>query len=406
MATPDMTASKTSGFIERTWKWIIAILGGIAMGVLGNAVSSKMEPLFAKGRIPSPETFAWLFLGSTIALAAALTVTSRSLTQQKDQLLQKSKVHFVAFISSSSGDGAFYSTILHQLVLATRTTLSDSLLIVPWLPARSFDRRDSLKEFRANPSAAGFSGVFVIPKDPDKERKTIEDLQAELNIPVVLLDVFFDPADGAAPSPLHFVGGNEVEGGKLAGEIARDLVSAESNARVLTLLGRHTKWEMQRVEAFEAYLRENLAPGSLCFVRSEYSLNYSRQEAADYMLRWLNKEALTANRLIRLDIVFACNDEMALGAAESISLVATEPYNYRFVAAPQIVGYDGIDAFVSAMKEKDSLLAGTVDVDIKEQATIAVESMFDLIAKTKSLGSPPHAPHARHWPQMRKVVRR
>jgi ABC-type sugar transport system substrate-binding protein len=375
------------------------------MGVLGNAVSSKVEPIFDKGLMPSPVTVAWLFLGSTIALAFALTVTSQELAKQKEQLLQKSKVHFVAFISASAGDGAFYSTILHQLVLATRTTLTDSLLIVPWLPARSFDRADVLKEFRANPSATEFAGVFVIPKDPDNERQTIEDLQRELNIPVVLLDVFFDPLNGNDFSPLHFVGGNELEGGKLAGEIARDLILVKPEPRVLTLIGRHTKWEMQRVQAFESYLMQNLALVPTCFVRSEYSLNYSRKEAADYMMRWLTKEALTAGRLIKLDIVFACNDEMALGAAEAINAVQSEPYNYKFVMMPQVIGYDGVDTFISAMKEKDSLLAGTVDVDIKAQATIAIETMFDLIAKTRRSGSPPRAAAIRHWPQMRKVVR-
>lgn len=391
--------------IERTWKWTLGIIGSLVLAVLGNALSNRVEPFFADRRIPSAETFAWIFLGSTIAMAIALSVTSRALTQHKERLLQKSKVHFIAFISASSGDGAFYSTILHQLILATRSTLTDCLLIVPWLPAESFDHADALKEFRANPSAAGFSGVFVIPKDPDKERKTLENLQREMNIPVVVLDVFFDPSSKDEPSPLHFVGGNELEGGRLAGEIARDLISAKSKPRVLTLVGRPTKWEMQRVQAFEGYLKEKLKLASSCFVRSEYPLNYSRKKAADYMLAWLTKEALATDRRIKLDIVFACNDDMALGAAEAIRAVKTEPYNYSFAAPPHVIGYDGIDAFIAAMREKGSLLAGTVDVNIREQATIAIETMFDLVAKTKLTGCPPAAAPAGNWPQMRKLVR-
>ncbi|HEX9986342.1 MAG TPA: sugar ABC transporter substrate-binding protein [Thermoanaerobaculia bacterium] len=391
--------------IDRTWKWALGIIGSLVLAVLGNALSYRIEPFFAERRVPSAETFAWIFLGSTIAMATALTVTSRALTRHKERLLQRSNVHFIAFISASSGDGAFYSSILHQLILATRSTLTDCLLIVPWLPAESFDHADALKEFRANPSAAGFSGVFVIPKDPDKERRTLESLQREMKIPVVVLDVFFDPSSKTEPSPLHFVGGNEVEGGRIAGEIARDLISAKSKPRVLTLVGRPTKWEMQRVQAFEGYLKEKMRLASSCFERSEYPLNYSRKKAADYMLSWLTQQALTKDRRIKIDIVFACNDDMALGAAEAIRAVRAEPYNYSFVAPPQVVGYDGIDTFTSAMREKDSILAGTVDVNIREQATIAIETMFDLVAKTKATGCPPAAPAAGNWPQMRKLVR-
>jgi len=391
--------------IARTWKWTLGIIGSLVLAVLGNALSNRVEPFFAERRVPSAETFAWIFLGSTITLATALTVTSRTLTQHKERLLQRSKVHFIAFISASSGDGAFYSAILHQLILATRSTLTDCLLIVPWLPAESFDHADALKEFRANPSAAGFSGVFVIPKDPDKERQTLENLQHQMKIPVVVLDVFFDPSSKTEPSPLHFVGGNELEGGRIAGEIARDLIPPRSKPRVLILVGRPTKWEMQRVQAFEAYLKEKLKLPSSCFTRSEYPLNYSRKNAADYMVRWLTQEALVTDRRIKLDIVFACNDDMALGAAEAIRAVKTAPYNYTFVTAPQVIGYDGIDTFKSAMREKDSMLAGTVDVNIREQATIAIETMFDLVARTKAAGCPPAAPSSVNWPQMKKVVR-
>lgn len=164
-------------------------------------------------------------------------------------------------------------------------------------------------------------------------------------------------------------------GGALAADIILHAVgeSRGPSAVVLIIHGGTAPWERQRATACRERLRQTWQ--SATFIDSP-SFNYSRTAAFGFVVRMLKSRA-GEERVLRLDAVFACNDDMAIGARGAISRLVRE--GYTFENPPQIVGYDGIPEIREYIDSHDSYIAGTVDVRVEEQARAAMLLMHKLL---------------------------
>jgi len=172
-----------------------------------------------------------------------------------------------------------------------------------------------------------------------------------------------------------FVGGDEQTGGSLAAEIVIDAIAGRKVGAptIFIVNGGEAPWEQQRAISFRKRLLTTW-PGA-SFIESP-PINYSRSEAFDLIVKALRQRA-NKDRSIVLDAIFACNDDMAIGARGAISRVARE--GYKFNDPPQIVGYDGISEIREYLDSEDPYIAGTVNVKVEEQAKAAMLLMHKLI---------------------------
>jgi ABC-type sugar transport system substrate-binding protein len=295
----------------------------------------------------------------------------------------------VLFLSPSSGGGGnFYQEHFSHLVKSAARAANPRLNIHITLvcPPKDFanESPECLLDITNN-YPASLAGIFMIPAYPDKEANRNGIIKFKEKFPaLVLLDVYplIDP--GQLPKTINFIGGNENEGGALAASLAkRWLTKCNKNGmcRILILKGRSTLWEMQRVNSFKDSLKEIDSHGNssnICFEESE-DLHYELKRASKEIEARINRGQNPAT----FDLIFACNDEMAIGALEVLqNLVFKKLVTPK--SLPKIIGYDGTPEMKRLIKSNNPLLLGTVDVDIEEQAERAINTMTSLLNDPES----------------------
>jgi ABC-type sugar transport system substrate-binding protein len=221
-------------------------------------------------------------------------------------------------------------------------------------------------------------GIVVIPTSPDQHFDELVGFHEERgDIPLVMADVYFDLSkmDVRTRARLpSFVGGNESIGGKVAAEIVLDaVVSPPRTAVVLVVNGASSPWEQERTTAFRACLATYWP--NVSFIESP-PINYSRSAAYAWASKILPGLA-GPHKSLCVSAVFACNDDMAIGVRSAITHLVRD--GYVFSPIPQIVGYDGIPEMREYIDSKDDFIAGTVDVQIDEQARAIMLLIHKLI---------------------------
>ncbi len=279
-------------------------------------------------------------------------------------------------------DGQFYLQYLSALVRGAAQAGGANLQmhISIYSPAQAFEEGFMPEHALAlvDEYPAQVSGVFMIPALPESEetKRSISEFAARYPA-TVLLDVYPGIAERFDLPP--FVGGNEVEGGKLAAIVVKQYLDEIkcSNPRILILIGRNTVWERQRVDAFREFLcaREN----NIEIVLTE-NLDYRRDKARDLIFKLSrNKHALGTSKAMEfstLAVIYACNDEMAIGALEAVEDIVRRNQN---ASVPKIIGYDGTPEMIRLIGQRNPYILGTVNVDVEEQARRAVGLMSVLI---------------------------
>jgi ABC-type sugar transport system substrate-binding protein len=295
----------------------------------------------------------------------------------------------VLFLSPSAE--AFYVQYYKLLVQEAhkRASAKQQVVVAALWPTDSFRGAEPpemcvelVKKYR------NISGVFLIPKDPEipANRDGIVRFKGEYS--TVMLDVYSgtEPADDMP----HFVGGDEKYGGGKAAELAMEFFrSAGKTPRaILMLRGRQTNWERQRIEHFKIQLEPMLAASGwkdVKFAESPQDLDYSRERAKGFIrgliddpteLKPLFGQQATSIR--QVDLIFACNDEMAIGACEALREFATKT-GLEPRTLPKVIGYDGTQALVDQLTHKNEYILGTVDVSLPDQASLAMDLMCSLL---------------------------
>ena len=283
-------------------------------------------------------------------------------------------VRTLVFISPAMESKPFYADALEKVIIGAAKIRPGIYGTVPRLPSRSFDSAEIWQHFGEVDSGAVYaSGVILIPDDPDGHQEQILSFCRKGSVPLVLFDVDMHRNGQSGPLP-SFVGGNEELGGTLAAELIMEHISRSGvrNPVILVLKGSSTRWESIRPVSFSRKIREAF-PDSV-IIESE-DLQYDRERARKASLRYFEK--MQKDGVVDVDAVFACNDDMGLGARSAILHLEREGVQFRRHLG--IVGYDGVKEMRDYLDNHDRWVIGTIDVKLKEQISRCLEIMQTMI---------------------------
>lgn len=323
--------------------------------------------------------FSWTAAAFILLVLALLVSLLANVLLLMDAGLNRARPKRIAFLAPSSGGQSFYTAMLMGLVQSASLAQGQDYIILPSMPTRSFESMSIWSLFASlEDRQFDIDGIIFIADDPDRHFGEIVGFHEETgDVPLVLVDVYFDLAACDARTRVRlpsFVGGDESAGGRIAAEIIIGaLGTLQSPPVVLVINGGTAAWERQRAHSFRECVRREWPATQ--FIESP-SFNYSRSAAFAYSVE-LFKSMATAVHQIQLHAIFACNDDMAIGARTAVCLVIDE--GYSFPRPPQIVGYDGISEIREYINADDSFIAGTVDVKVEDQARAAMLLMHRLL---------------------------
>ena len=175
------------------------------------------------------------------------------------------------------------------------------------------------------------------------------------NIPVVTVDTRADAAALTAANAkiATFIGSDNVEGGRIAGEFVAEKLGGKGKLAVLEGIPGHETGD-SRLKGFREAIARH--PG-LTIVASQ-TANWERDQAFNVMQDILQSHP-------DIQAIFACNDVMALGAIEAIA--AAKKTN-----SIAVVGFDAQDDARTAIRE--GRMAATIAQNPREMGRLAVIS--------------------------------
>jgi ribose transport system substrate-binding protein len=206
------------------------------------------------------------------------------------------------------------------------------------------------------------TGVQALCITPSGSREIVSALvkARDAKVPIIVVDTRVDPK-AAADAGVHteaFVGSDNYEGGKLAGEYVLKLSGGKARVGILEGIPGHETGD-SRLRGFRDAVKA--APG-IAIVASQPA-NWERDQGFNVF-----QNMLQANPDI--DTVFACSDLMALGAIEAIAAAGK-------TGRIRVVGFDALD------DARKAIAAGTMEASVaqfpSEMGRIAVESAVKVI---------------------------
>lgn len=180
------------------------------------------------------------------------------------------------------------------------------------------------------------------------------------NVPVIVVDTRVD-AKAATDNALaieSFIGSDNYEGGRLAGEYLVEALNGKGRVAVLEGIPGHETGD-SRLRGFRDALAQR--PG-MTIVASQPA-NWERDQGFTVFQNMLQAHP-------NLNAVFACNDLMALGAIEAIAAA-------RRSDRIRVVGFDALDDARKAIE--DGRMDASVAQSPREMGRIAVESAARLL---------------------------
>ena len=345
----------------------------------------------------NPWVLTWVLLGFLVAACCAILYLHSSrarieaaLRHLEIQDESASQCRIVLFLSPSSED--FYVQYYNLLVREAhrRASATRQIVVAALWPDQAFlgvEPPELSVELIARYRT--IAGVFLIPKEPDDAGNRRGILAIGEKYPTTLLDVY--PGKEHDPSLPPFVGGDERLGGQKAADIALRYFRGNPRTlrRVLVLRGRNTQWETQRIQSFRAALEKafcEVDSGPPVVAESRNDLNYARDQARQYVRQLIDDPAEIsalstdpgwAESVGDIDLIFACNDDMARGAFDALhdpSMLAQRTQGW----VPRIIGYDGSPSMRDLMQHHECIL-GTVQVDLPGQVQRAMDVMTRLL---------------------------
>jgi ABC-type sugar transport system substrate-binding protein len=199
--------------------------------------------------------------------------------------------------------------------------------------------------------------LVLIPARAKATYKTLENLYAadEMPAPVITFDLSMPVKDTSLP----YVKGDDYKGGAGAAQAVRWYMQGnrESVPFVLVVPGL---WGEERVKGF----RETLDNGAAIVEVPE--CRWDVGDACRKVTAWIKEHAKQ-----RLDVIFACNDQMALGAR--LAILEARRAGSTSCAKTRVVGFDGTEAFKYLLDCHDDVLLNSVDVNVRGQVHAAMD---------------------------------
>lgn len=180
------------------------------------------------------------------------------------------------------------------------------------------------------------------------------------NIPVVTIDTQVDTValKAANGKVATFIGSDNYDGGKIAGEFVAQKLGGKGNVAILEGIPGHATGDA-RLRGF----REVIAKYPGIKIVSSQTANWERDQGFNVMQNVLQSHP-------EINAVFACSDLMALGAVEAIA-AANRTKDIT------VVGFDAVDDARTAIKQ--GRMAGSVAQNPQQMGRLAVITASKLL---------------------------
>jgi ribose transport system substrate-binding protein len=206
------------------------------------------------------------------------------------------------------------------------------------------------------------TGIQALCITPSGSREIVSALvkAKDAKVPIVVVDTRVDPkaAADAGVRTETFVGSDNYEGGKLAGEYLVKASSGAAKVGVLEGIPGHETGD-SRLRGFRDAVKNT---SGISIVASQPA-NWERDQGFNVFQNMLQAHP-------EIDSVFACSDLMALGAIEAIAAAGKS-------GKIRVIGFDALD------DAKKAIAAGTMAASVaqfpSEMGRIAVESAVKVI---------------------------
>jgi ribose transport system substrate-binding protein len=210
------------------------------------------------------------------------------------------------------------------------------------------------------------TGIDVLAITPSGSREIVSALVKARNakVPILIVDTRIDAkaAADAGVQPETFIGSDNYEGGKLAGEYVVSSSGGKARVGILEGIPGHETGD-SRLRGFRDAVAK--APGITIVVSQP--ANWERDQGFNVFQNMLQAHG-------DIDTVFAASDLMALGAIEAIAAAGK-------AGKIRVVGFDALD---DAKKAVDAgTMAATVAQFPYEMGKTAVESAVKVLAGEK-----------------------
>lgn len=206
------------------------------------------------------------------------------------------------------------------------------------------------------------TGIKALCITPSGSREIISALvkARDAGIPIVVVDTRVDAkaAAEAGVEPKTFVGSDNYEGGRLAGEYVATITGGRARVGILEGIPGHETGD-SRLRGF----RDAVAGQAGITIAASQPANWERDQGFNVFQNMLQAHA-------DIDTVFAASDLMALGAIEAIAAAGK-------TGRIRVIGFDALD------DAKKAIAAGTMEASVAqfpaEMGRVAVESAVKVI---------------------------
>ena len=210
------------------------------------------------------------------------------------------------------------------------------------------------------------TGIDVLAITPSGSREIVSALvkATAAKVPIVVVDTRLD-AKAAADAGVRtetFIGSDNYEGGKVAGEYVVKVTGGKARVGILEGIPGHETGD-SRLRGF----RDAVARSAGITIAASQPANWERDQGFNVFQNMLQAHG-------DIDTVFAANDLMALGAIEAIAAAGK-------TGKIRVVGFDALD------DAKKAIEAGTMAASVAqfpyEMGKAAVESAVKVLAGEK-----------------------
>src|SRR5687767_15192082 len=206
------------------------------------------------------------------------------------------------------------------------------------------------------------TGIDVLAITPSGSREIVSALvkAKNANVPIVIVDTRLDAkaAADAGVKPRTFIGSDNYEGGKLAGDYVVSLTSGKAKVGILEGIPGHETGD-SRLRGFRDAVKE--ATGIT--IAASQPANWERDQGFNVFQNMLQAHP-------SIDTVFAASDLMALGAIEAIAAAGR-------TGKIRVIGFDALD------DAKKAIAAGTMEASVAQfpydMGKAAVESAVKVL---------------------------
>jgi len=210
------------------------------------------------------------------------------------------------------------------------------------------------------------TGIQALAITPSGSREIVSALvkARDAKVPIVVVDTRLD-AKAAADAGVHaetFVGSDNYEGGRLAGEYLVKATGGKARVAILEGIPGHETGD-SRLRGF----REAVKDATGVTIVASQPANWERDQGFNVFQNMLQAHP-------DIDSVFACSDLMALGALEAISAA-------HRTGSIKVVGFDALDDAKKAIAE--GTMAASVAQFPAEMGRAAIESAVKVIRGEK-----------------------